>query len=135
MNTLIPEGAEGSNSVNFFQRSPFSVIVLVLLSFFDSNDLYECGGAFLDFWTAKLFSFSNRFWISRSSSIVAFVIVQVAGGFRNPEELAFGRFNAPIVPLYRVRFKQQDVWPDYRGSPSDSLEVEIYEFWLKPISS
>ena len=43
------EGPEGSNSVNFFQRSPFSVIVLVLLSFFDSNDLYECGGAFLDF--------------------------------------------------------------------------------------
>ena len=62
------------------------------------------------------------------------VIVRVAGGFRNPEELAFGRFNAPIVPLYRVRFKQQDVWPDYRGSPSDSLEVEIYEFWLKPIT-
>ena len=63
------------------------------------------------------------------------VIERVAGGFRNPEELAFGRFNAPIVPLYRVRFKQQDVWPDYRGCPSDSLEVEIYEFWLKPITT
>ena len=49
VNTLVPKGPEGSNSVNFFQRSPFSVIVLVLLSFFDSNDLYECGGAFLDF--------------------------------------------------------------------------------------
>ena len=49
VNTLIPEGPEGSNSVNFFQSSPFLVIVLVLLSFFDSNGLYECGGAFLDF--------------------------------------------------------------------------------------
>ena len=62
------------------------------------------------------------------------VIERVSGGCRNTEELAFGRFNAHIVPLYRVRFKQQDVWPDYRGNPSDTLEVEIYEFWLKPIT-
>jgi len=60
------------------------------------------------------------------------VIERIAGAFRNAEELAFGRFDAPLVPLYRVRFKQQEVWPDYAGSPADTLDVEIYEFWLEP---
>jgi len=60
------------------------------------------------------------------------VIERVAGEYRNPEELAFGRFDAPIVPLYRVRFRQQDVWTDYQGKPLDTLEVEIFEFWLEP---
>lgn len=60
------------------------------------------------------------------------VIERVAGEYRNPEELAFGRFDAPNVPLYRVRFRQQDVWPDYQGNPLDTLEVEIFEFWLEP---
>ncbi len=27
-------------------------------------------------------------------------IERIAGEYRNPEELAFGRFDAPIVPLY-----------------------------------
>jgi len=61
-------------------------------------------------------------------------IERIAGEYRNPEELAFGRFDAPIVPLYRVRvrFQQQDVWPDYQGNSADTLDVEIYEFWLEP---
>jgi hypothetical protein len=59
-------------------------------------------------------------------------IERIAGEYRNPEELAFGRFDAPIVPLYRVRFQQQDVWPDYQGNSGDTLDVEIFEFWLEP---
>ncbi len=62
------------------------------------------------------------------------VIERSAGAFRNAEELAFGRFDAPFVPLYRVRFQQQEVWPDYEGNPADTLDVEIYEFWLEPTS-
>jgi nitrile hydratase len=59
-------------------------------------------------------------------------IERIAGEYRNPEELAFGRFDAPIVPLYRVRFQQNEVWSEYHGNPRDTLDVEIFEFWLEP---
>ena len=42
------------------------------------------------------------------------------------------RSGLPAQPLYRVRFRQKDVWPDYAGAPSDVLEVEIYQHWLEP---
>ena len=38
----------------------------------------------------------------------------------------------PARSLYRVRFRQADIWPDYAGPPADSVEVEIYEHWLEP---
>lgn len=56
-------------------------------------------------------------------------IVQVAGPYANAEELAYGRPGAP-EPLYRVRFRQQELWPDYRGATRDTLVVDIYEHWL-----
>ena len=37
-----------------------------------------------------------------------------------------------MLPLYRVRFAQRTVWPDYRGSDGDSIDVEIFEHWLEP---
>ena len=58
-------------------------------------------------------------------------IERVCGAFANPEELAQMRDGLPAVPLYRVRFAQKDVWPDYRGNPKDVLEVEIYQHWLE----
>ena len=60
------------------------------------------------------------------------VIERLCGDFRNPEELAFGRPGLPKEPLYRVRFRQTDVWPDYREGRDDKVEVEIYEHWLEP---
>jgi hypothetical protein len=30
-----------------------------------------------------------------------------------------------------VRFAQKDVWPDYRGSARDVLEIEIFQHWLE----
>ena len=59
------------------------------------------------------------------------VIERVCGKFGNPEELAQQRSGEPRQPLYRVRFRQQDVWPDYRGNPADALEVEIFQHWLE----
>ena len=59
-------------------------------------------------------------------------VERVCGAFPNPEELAQMRDGEPRQPLYRVRFRQQDVWPDYRGAPADVLEVELYEHWLEP---
>jgi nitrile hydratase len=58
-------------------------------------------------------------------------IERYCGAFPNPEELAQMRDGLPPVPLYRVKFSQKDVWPDYRGSPNDVLEVEIYQHWLE----
>lgn len=60
------------------------------------------------------------------------VIERVCGEFANPEELAFGRDGLPRRPLYRVRFRQRDVWPDYGGAPEDTVDVEIFEHWLEP---
>jgi nitrile hydratase len=61
------------------------------------------------------------------------VIERLCGAFPNPEELAYARSGEPAQPLYRVRFRQCDVWPDYAGPPADVVEVEIYQHWLEPV--
>ena len=38
----------------------------------------------------------------------------------------------PRQPLYRVTFHQQNVWEGYTGSPEDTVDVEVYQAWLKP---
>jgi len=60
------------------------------------------------------------------------VVERLCGAYRNPEELAYGRNGLPAEPLYRVRFLQQDVWPDYGGSSADTVDLEIYQHWLEP---
>jgi nitrile hydratase len=60
-------------------------------------------------------------------------IESIAGQFANPEELAYGRDGQPARPLYRVRFRQADLWPDYAGAPGDTTVVDIYEHWLEPL--
>ena len=54
------------------------------------------------------------------------------GAFANPEELAYNRPGLPKQPLYRVRFRQRELWPDYRGAAQDTIEVELYQHWLEP---
>ena len=63
------------------------------------------------------------------------VIERICGEFANPEELAFGRDGLPKRPLYRVRFRQRDVWPDYGGEGEDTVDVEIFEHWLEPVTA
>jgi nitrile hydratase subunit beta len=58
----------------------------------------------------------------------------IVGPFPNPEELAYGRNGLPKKTLYRVRFRQTDIWPDYAGNPADTLDIELYEHWLAPAS-
>ena len=48
-------------------------------------------------------------------------IERLCGSFPNPEELAQMRDGLPAVPLYRVRFRQKDVWPGYRVSTAAYL--------------
>lgn len=60
------------------------------------------------------------------------VVERVLGPFHNPEELAYGRRGGPPLPLYRVRFLQREVWPDYAGRDDDTVDVEVYQHWLEP---
>jgi nitrile hydratase subunit beta len=60
------------------------------------------------------------------------VVERVCGTYPNPEELAYARSGLPAQPLYRVRFRQWELWPDYRGNPSDTVDVEIFHHWLDP---
>ena len=60
------------------------------------------------------------------------VIERICGSFANPEELALGRDGLPTRPLYRVRFPQTEVWPDYAGPSQDTVDIEIFEHWLAP---
>jgi nitrile hydratase len=59
-------------------------------------------------------------------------IERVLDAFPNPEELAYGRSGLPKVQLYRVRFRQVDLWSDYQGGPADTVDLEIYHHWLEP---
>ncbi len=58
------------------------------------------------------------------------VIERVCGAHLNPEELGYGFSGEPRRRLYRVRFRQRDVWPGYRGGSDDTIDVDIYEHWL-----
>lgn len=60
------------------------------------------------------------------------VVERLCGPYPNPEELAYRRLGLPAQPLYRVRFRQIDVWPDYAGNLADTLEIELYQHWLEP---
>lgn len=60
-------------------------------------------------------------------------IERLCGCFPNPEEIAYVRTGLPAQPLYRVRFFQGELWPDYSGLPSDCLDVDVYQHWLEKI--
>lgn len=62
------------------------------------------------------------------------VIERDCGDFLNPEELSYGFSGQPRRRLYRVRFRQHDVWPTYRGSADDTIDVDIYEHWLSRLA-
>ena len=59
-------------------------------------------------------------------------VVGVVGAFRNPEDLAYGRRSGSEIHLYRVRFGQRELWPDYAGAEGDTLIADLYEHWLEP---
>ncbi len=54
------------------------------------------------------------------------------GEFRNPEDLAYGLSGLPERPLYKVGFRQVDLWQDYEGPADDRLYADVYEQWLEP---
>jgi nitrile hydratase len=60
------------------------------------------------------------------------VVERMCGEFPNPEQLAYGLSGDPVRPLYRVRFRQAELWPAYRGQRDDTIEIEVYQHWLEP---
>jgi nitrile hydratase subunit beta len=54
------------------------------------------------------------------------------GAFKNPESLAYGGSGLPEKPLYKVGFRQTDLWGGYAGRAQDALYVDLYEHWLEP---
>jgi nitrile hydratase subunit beta len=58
-------------------------------------------------------------------------VERLCGAFANPEELAYNRPGLPAQPLYRVRFRSAELWPDYRGGAGDAVEIEILQHWLE----
>ena len=52
------------------------------------------------------------------------------GDFRNPEELAYGDSGLPEQTLYKIEFRQSDLWDDYHGASDDALYIDLYEHWL-----
>ncbi|MGE0735505.1 MAG: SH3-like domain-containing protein [Alphaproteobacteria bacterium] len=57
-------------------------------------------------------------------------IERFVGLYRNPQQLAVHKPGLPKYRLYRVRFRQTEIWPNYSGSPTDELIADLYEHWL-----
>jgi nitrile hydratase subunit beta len=57
-------------------------------------------------------------------------VIQCCGHFLNPEDLSVGSTAGPVIPLYRVRFRMNELWPGYERNPGDVLVIEIYDHWL-----
>jgi hypothetical protein len=49
-----------------------------------------------------------------------------------PEDEAWEHEDGRVEPFYVVRFRQADLWPNYTGLESDTLETEVAEGWLEP---
>jgi len=58
------------------------------------------------------------------------IIERSCGVYTNPELAAFHCLSAN-QPMYRVRFNQMDVWPQYSGEKSDTIDVEVFQHWLE----
>lgn len=56
-----------------------------------------------------------------------------AARHRDPEHLAYGRHDGPLVAVWRVRFPQVELWPDYVGDPADTVTADLFETWLEPV--
>ena len=52
----------------------------------------------------------------------------------DPDQVAF---REPVTrqPLYRVRFAQSDVWPEYAPDSKDAVDIEIHQPWLEPATA
>jgi nitrile hydratase subunit beta len=60
------------------------------------------------------------------------VVTHRFGAFANPEQVAY-RLTGPDKILYQVRFRQADLWPDYSGPDTDTVDIDLYDHWLEKV--
>jgi nitrile hydratase len=60
-------------------------------------------------------------------------VVGIHGAFHDPERLAYHKPGLPLAVLYKVSFRQAELWPGYKGPPDDHLEADIYDYWLEGV--
>ncbi|WP_051587902.1 SH3-like domain-containing protein [Actibacterium mucosum] len=53
------------------------------------------------------------------------------GRYQNPENLAVGDPGGLAIDLYRVRFRQVELWPIEDYPAQERLILEAYEHWLE----
>ncbi len=59
-------------------------------------------------------------------------VVTVVGPMPDPEQMAYGRTDAPPVVVYRVRFRRRELWPEDADPHEDTVVVDLGETWLEP---
>ncbi|WP_108659229.1 SH3-like domain-containing protein [Acuticoccus kandeliae] len=59
------------------------------------------------------------------------IVDREIGTYADPSRLAYHKPGLPKRRLYRVRFDQASLWPDY-PTPGDTLYADLYEHWLLP---
>ena len=57
-------------------------------------------------------------------------VVRLQGGYRRPEDLAYGEMDGTLAHVYMVRFAQHTLWEDYTGAAHDAVLADIFEYWL-----
>jgi hypothetical protein len=58
-------------------------------------------------------------------------VTEIQGLFHDPATLAYNRPGLPMRYWYKLRFRQTDLWPGYKGDPGDHLELDVQEDWLE----
>jgi len=60
------------------------------------------------------------------------VVERVVGSFPNPERRSYNE-EGPKQPLYRVRFRQHELFPSalLKFNAADTIDVEVYQCWLQ----
>lgn len=58
------------------------------------------------------------------------VITEIQGRMHEPSRMAYHKPGLPLMYWYKVRFRQADIWPRYKGDAIDQLELDVQEDWL-----
>ena len=72
-------------------------------------------------------------YVRGKAGVIEALAGHFANGVANPEELAYGRDGLPRQALYRVCFRQTELWPDYHGAAADSAVADLFEHWHEPL--
>ena len=59
------------------------------------------------------------------------IVNRQKGFYRKPEDLAYGKGDEELAPLYSIQIQQSEVWPAYEGRPQDTILADLFEYWLE----